>query len=289
MLHFLTLTGTVAGGDTTSAMIAACAGLLIGSFLNVVIYRLPKMMQREAENYLAAETGQSAPHRERYNLWTPRSACPQCERPIAIVYNIPLLGYLMAGGRCAGCNAAIALRYPLVEALTALGSAWVVWYCGLGVTGLSALLFLYFLIALSVIDAQTQLLPDSLTLPLLWLGLLVNLNGTFVSLHHAVIGAAAGYLALWSIYWAFRFMTGKEGMGYGDFKLMAALGAWLGWQALPLVLVLASCMGAVVGMATVLSRRRSMEQAMPFGPYLALAGILMLLYGKTLLLFGQYS
>lgn len=289
MFQFLTMTEAYRhGGDAMAVVIAACLGLLAGSFLNVVIHRLPHMMQREADNYLANETGQSLPHSDRYNLWTPRSACPHCSRPIAARHNIPMLGYLLLGGRCAHCREAIALRYPLVEALSALASACVAWRFGLGVTGLSALAFTYFLIALSFIDAQTQLLPDSLTLPLLWLGLLANLQGAFVPLTDAVIGAAAGYLVLWAIYWFFRLATGKEGIGYGDFKLMAALGAWLGWQVLPLVLVLASCMGAVVGIAAVLTRRRSVEQAIPFGPYLALAGMLMLLYGKTLLLFGQY-
>ncbi|WP_051516643.1 A24 family peptidase [Herbaspirillum sp. RV1423] len=288
MFELLTLAGVQEGGSVAVAAVAACLGLLIGSFLNVVIHRLPHMMEREAENYLARETGQSLPHRERYDLWTPRSACPRCATPVAARHNIPLLGYLLLRGRCAHCREAISLRYPVVEAVSALMSAWVAWRFGLGTTGLAALAFTYFLIALSFIDARTQLLPDSLTLPLLWLGLLVNLAGAFVPLRDAVAGAAAGYLVLWAIYWIFRLATGKEGMGYGDFKLMAALGAWLGWQALPLVLALASCLGAAVGLAAVALRRQSSDQAIPFGPYLALAGMLMLLYGKSFLSFGLY-
>ena len=275
-------------GSPLAALIAAGIGLLIGSFLNVVIHRLPKMMQREADNYLAHETGNTAPHTDRYNLLTPRSACPHCAAPVAIGHNIPVLGYLLLRGRCARCEAVISPRYPLVEILSALMSAWLGWHFGLGAAGLAALAFAYFLIALSVIDAQTQLLPDSLTLPLLWLGLLVNLNGGFAPLSDAVLGAAAGYLALWIIYWVFRLATGKEGMGYGDFKLMAALGAWLGWQALPLVLLLASCLGAAVGIAMVLAKRQAADHPLPFGPYLAIAGMLMLLYGKSFLYLGLY-
>jgi len=276
------------GGSPLAALIAAGIGLLIGSFLNVVIHRLPKMMQREADNYLAHETGQAQPHTDRYNLLTPRSACPHCAAPVPAGYNIPVAGYLLLRGRCARCTATISRRYPLVEVFSALMSAWLGWHFGLGAAGLAALLFAYFLVALSVIDAQTQLLPDSLTLPLLWLGLLINLNGLFAPLSDVVLGAAAGYLSLWAIYWVFRLITGKEGMGYGDFKLMAALGAWLGWQALPFVLLLASCLGAVIGIAMVLMKRKAADQTLPFGPYLAIAGMLILLYGKSFLYFGLY-
>ncbi|MFJ9534639.1 prepilin peptidase [Herbaspirillum sp. NPDC101396] len=285
MFDLLTLADMPAGGTAAAAALAACAGLLIGSFLNVVIHRLPQMMQREAENYLAYEAGCIPPHGERYSLWTPRSACPHCAAPVAARHNIPVLGYLLLRGRCAACRAAISRRYPAVEIFTALLSALTAWHFGLGLEGVAALVFVYFLIALGFIDAHTQLLPDSLTLPLLWLGLLVNLDGVFVPLADAVMGAAAGYLVLWSIYWIFRLATGKEGMGYGDFKLLAALGAWLGWQALPLILVLASCVGALVGIAMVLLRKQSKDQTIPFGPYLALGGVLMLLYGKFLFLF----
>ncbi|AKZ61366.1 methyltransferase [Herbaspirillum hiltneri N3] len=288
MFELLTLADMHGSGNAAAAALAACAGLLIGSFLNVVIHRLPQMMQREAENYLAHEAGRSLPHGERYNLWTPRSACPHCAAPIAPRHNIPLLGYLLLRGRCAACGTAISRRYPAVEIFTALLSALTAWHFGLGLEGVAALALVCFLIALGFIDARTQLLPDSLTLPLLWLGLLVNLDGTFVPLADAVTGAAAGYLVLWSIYWVFRLATGKEGMGYGDFKLLAALGAWLGWQALPLILVLASCTGAVVGIGMVILRKHGKDQTIPFGPYLALGGVLMLLYGKSLFLFGLY-
>ncbi|WP_050479031.1 prepilin peptidase [Herbaspirillum rhizosphaerae] len=286
LLELLTSADLHRGASPLAALVAAGIGLLIGSFLNVVIHRLPQMMQREADNYLAHETGKSAPHTDRYNLLTPRSACPHCAAPVAAGYNVPVLGYLLLRGRCARCEAAISPRYPLVEILSALMSAWLGWRFGLGTTGLAGLAFAYFLIALSVIDTQTQLLPDSLTLPLLWLGLLVNLNGVFTPLADAVLGAAAGYLVLWAIYWVFKLITNKEGMGYGDFKLMAALGAWLGWQALPLVLLLASSMGATAGIAMVLMKRKTADQTLPFGPYLAIAGMLMLLYGKSFMYFG---
>lgn len=286
MLDLLTSSATASPGSTSAAVIAAVIGLLIGSFLNVVIHRLPAMMQREAE--AEADAGRDITHTAQYNLLTPRSACPHCTMPVALRHNVPLLSYLLLRGRCAACTAPISLRYPFVETISALLSAWLGWHFGLSMAGLAAMLLVYFLIALSFIDAQTQLLPDSLTLPLLWLGLLVNLSGIFSPLSDAVLGAVAGYLALWAMYWAFRLITGKEGMGYGDFKLMAALGAWLGWQVLPLVLLLASCLGGVVGIAMVLAKRNNADQVLPFGPYLAIAGMLMLLYGKALLYFELY-
>jgi len=277
--------------DGTAMVYAGLFGLLIGSFLNVVIHRLPRMMQREADNYLAQETRQALPHQHPYNLLTPRSACPSCGTPVAAIHNVPVLSYLMLRGRCAHCKAPISARYPAVELLSAVLSAVTISQFGLGAHGLAALALVYFLIALSVIDARTQLLPDSLTLPLLWLGLLVNLWGLFAPLHEAVLGAMLGYLSLWLIYWLFRLATGKEGMGYGDFKLMAALGAWLGWQSLPLILLLASALGAIGGIALILLKKHRADQALPFGPYLALAGLLMLLYGPTWLsrlTFGLY-
>ena len=257
----------------------AAIGLLCGSFLNVVIHRMPQMMERENANYLAQENGQPLPYQQRYNLFVPRSACPCCARPLASVHLIPLLGYALLRGRCAYCKTAISVRYPLVESLSAVLSMLVVARLGLGINALAALLLVYFLIALSFIDVRTGLLPDSLTLPLLWLGLLLNLNGLLTPLPVAVIGAMTGYLSLWLIYWLYRLCTGKEGMGYGDFKLLAALGAWLGWQALPLLLLLACCMGAVAGMSLVLLKKHAFERSLPFGPYLALAGLLVLLYG----------
>ncbi|SNS22169.1 type 4 prepilin peptidase 1 Aspartic peptidase. MEROPS family A24A [Noviherbaspirillum humi] len=271
-----------APASVPAAIFIGVFGLLIGSFLNVVIHRLPRMMQRESENYVAQESGQPLPHADRYNLMTPRSSCPHCGHKIGALENIPVLSYAILRGKCAECKAPISLRYPMVEALTGVLSAAVAWHFGTGYTGLAALLFTYLLIALTFIDADTQLLPDDLTLPLLWAGLLVNLNGFFVPLSEAVIGAAAGYLVLWSIYWLFKLVTGKEGMGYGDFKLLAALGAWLGWKMLPAIILLSSLVGALVGIALILFAKHGRENPIPFGPYLAAAGMIALFFGKSI-------
>ncbi|WP_157889230.1 prepilin peptidase [Herminiimonas arsenitoxidans] len=269
-------------GSVLPAVIAGVFGLLIGSFLNVVIHRIPKMMQRESDNYVANESGKPLPHEDRYNLVVPRSACPKCGHQITALENIPVISYAAIGGKCTACKTPISIRYPIIELLTGLLSAFLIWHFGSGLLGLSTLVFTYLLIAMTFIDADTQLLPDDLTLPLLWLGLLINLNGTFVPLTEAVIGAAAGYLSLWSIYWLFKLLTGKEGMGYGDFKLLAALGAWLGWKMLPIIILLSSLVGAIVGIALILLAKRGRDIPIPFGPYLAAAGLLTLLYGKPL-------
>ena len=269
-------------GEPLGAALAGIFGLLIGSFLNVVIYRMPAMMQRESENYVAQERGQPLPHTERFNLMMPRSACPTCGHQITALENIPVVSYLALRGQCSQCKTAISPRYAIVELLTGVLSAWLVWRFGAGVTGLAVLLFAYLLIAMTFIDADTQLLPDDLTLPLLWIGLLVNLNATFVPLADAVIGAIAGYLCLWTIFWLFKLVTGKDGMGYGDFKLLAALGAWLGWKMLPIILLMSSLVGAVVGIGLIVLAKRGRNVPMPFGPYLAGAGMLSLLYGKPL-------
>jgi leader peptidase (prepilin peptidase)/N-methyltransferase len=261
---------------------AGVLGLLIGSFLNVVIHRVPRMMQRESDNYVAHESGKPLPHTDRYNLMVPRSACPHCGHRITTLENIPVFSYLVLRGKCAECKAPISARYPAVELLTGALSAFLVWRFGSGLAGLATLLFAWLLIAMTFIDADTQLLPDDLTLPLLWCGLLVNLNGTFVPLSDAVIGAAAGYLVLWSVYWLFKLATGKEGMGYGDFKLLAALGAWLGWKMLPVIILLSSLVGAVVGIALIVFAKHGRNNPIPFGPYLAVAGMIALLYGKQL-------
>lgn len=265
-----------------ATVFAAVLGLMIGSFLNVVIHRLPKMMQHESDNYVAHESGKPLPHTDRYNLMVPRSACPHCGHQIRAIENIPVISYLVLGGKCIKCKAPISIRYPIVELLTGILSGALVWHFGSGLAGLATLLFAWLLIAMTFIDADTQLLPDDLTLPLLWVGLLVNLNGTFVPLSDAVIGAAAGYLSLWSVYWLFKLTTGKEGMGYGDFKLLAALGAWLGWKMLPVIILLSSVVGAVVGISLILFARRGRNNPIPFGPYLAAAGMIALLYGKPL-------
>jgi leader peptidase (prepilin peptidase)/N-methyltransferase len=262
-----------------AAIIAAIFGLLVGSFLNVVIYRVPKMMQRESDNYVAAESGQPLPHTDRFNLMVPRSACPHCGHQIRAIENIPVISWLVLRGKCSQCKAPISARYPIIEALTALVSGLLVWTFGSGYAGLATLLFAWLLIAMTFIDADTQLLPDDLTYPLLWAGLLVNINGTFVPLQDAVIGAAAGYLVLWTIYWLFKLLTGKEGMGYGDFKLLAALGAWLGWVMLPTIILLSSLVGAVVGISLIVFAKRGRNNPIPFGPYLAAAGLIALLYG----------
>ena len=269
-------------GSALPTVVAGIFGLLIGSFLNVVIHRLPKMMQRESDNYVAQESGQPLPHTDKYNIMVPRSACPQCGHQITALENVPVLSYLFLRGKCIECKTPISVRYPIVELLTGALSALLVWRFGSGLAGFSTLVFAYLLIALTFIDLDTQLLPDDLTLPLLWCGLLVNLNGAFVPLGDAVIGAVAGYLSLWSVYWLFKLTTGKEGMGYGDFKLLAALGAWLGWKMLPVIILLSSLVGALVGISLILFARHGRDTPIPFGPYLAAAGVIALLYGRSI-------
>ena len=271
-----------APGNLPVSLVAALFGLIVGSFLNVVIHRVPKMMQRESDNYVAEESGQPLPHTDRYNLMLPHSHCTACGHRITAMENIPVISYLLLRGKCSACKAPISVRYPLVELLTGALSALLIWHFGSGWTGLATLVFAWLLIAMTFIDADTQMLPDDLTFPLLWAGLLVNINGTFVPLQEAVIGAAAGYLALWAVYWAFKLATGKEGMGYGDFKLLAALGAWLGWTMLPTIILLSSLVGAVVGIGLIVFARRGRDKPIPFGPYLAAAGLIALLYGAPL-------
>jgi leader peptidase (prepilin peptidase)/N-methyltransferase len=270
-----------------ATLAAALFGLLIGSFLNVVIYRIPKMMQRESDNYVAHESGKELPHTDRFNLMVPRSSCPHCGHQITALENIPVISWLVLRGKCSACKAPISPRYPAVELFCGLLSAALVWHFGSGWLGLATLVFGWFLLAMTMIDYDTQLLPDDLTYPLLWLGLLVNLNGTFVPLRDAVIGAAAGYLALWSVYWLFKLATGKEGMGYGDFKLLAALGAWLGWTMLPTIILLSAVVGALVGISLIVFAKRGRDKPIPFGPYLAAAGLVALLYGTPISRFTQ--
>ena len=269
------------------ALAAALFGLLVGSFLNVVVHRLPIMAQRELDNYLAHEAGKELPHQDRFNLMTPRSRCPHCGHGITALENIPVVSWLALRGKCSACKAPISARYPLVELATGALSGLAVWQLGSGWAGLAALAFTCFLVALTLIDYDTKTLPDDLTYPLLWLGLLVNMHGTFVPLRDAVIGAMAGYLALWSVYWLFKLVTGKEGMGYGDFKLLAALGAWLGWAMLPTIIILSSAVGAVVGIGLIVFAKRGRDNPIPFGPYLAAAGMIALLYGTPLTRYAQ--
>lgn len=255
----------------------AWVALSIGSFLNVAIYRLPIMMQREWRSQASEilELPTPADTGPRFNLMVPRSRCPSCETPIAARHNIPVLSWLLLRGRCASCDAPISARYPLVELLTGIASILVIAAYGYTWLGLAGLAFTWAIITLTFIDFDTKLLPDQITLPLLWLGLIVNLAGGFTDLASAVIGAITGYLVLWSIYWAFKLITGKEGMGYGDFKLLAAMGAWFGWQTMPMLILISSIVGIVLG-GTFLLIRRSREP-IPFGPYLAIAGWVTLL------------
>ncbi|MFN0183181.1 MAG: prepilin peptidase [Aquabacterium sp.] len=262
---------------------AAALGLIVGSFLNVVIHRLPRMLQREWHEQCAELTGATAPPAPRFDLLHPRSHCPACKTPVAPWHNVPLLGYAWLRGRCAACSAAIPIRYPLVECAGGVLAAAAVWRFGFNATGLSAAVLAWALLALAMIDLDTQLLPDDITLPFVWLGLLVNLYALHASLTAAVVGAMTGYLVLWLVYHAFRLATGKEGMGYGDFKLLAMLGAWLGWQQLPVIVVLSSFVGAVVGIGLIVFRRHDRSVPIPFGPYLAAAGWIALMWGDSIL------
>lgn len=258
-------------------------GLLVGSFLNVVIYRLPVIMQRdwrrECREYLELPAEDKG---EPLSLSLPGSRCPSCKTTIKAHQNIPVFSYLMLGGKCANCSAPISLRYPLIEAFTGLCSAIVAWHFGYGLEVLFALLLTWSLIALSFIDIDHQLLPDSITLPMLWLGLFLSLFSLYTDSHASIIGAVAGYLSLWSVYQLFKLVTGKEGMGFGDFKLLALFGAWLGWQYLPLIILLSSLVGAVIGIAMIIARKHDAAKPIPFGPYLAAAGWLALIWGNDI-------
>ena len=264
------------------AFAAGLLGLMVGSFLNVVIHRLPIMMERDWAAQCAELRAETPPVFEPLSLARPRSRCPQCGHPITAPENIPIVSWLLLRGRCKGCAALISFRYPLVEALTGLLFAFAGWHFGFTAAGMGALVFVAALIALTGIDFDTQLLPDDITLPLLWAGLAFNAFGVYTDLKSAVIGAMAGYLSLWGVYWGFKLFTGKEGMGYGDFKLLAALGAWLGWQMLPLAILLSSFVGAVVGITLMIVARHGRNVPIPFGPYLAVAGAISLVWGKPL-------
>ena len=273
----------LASSPLATTFCALLLGLLVGSFLNVVIHRLPIMMnadwRAQAREYLKLPAEAPAPV---YNLMVPRSACPQCGHRISATENIPVLSYLWLGGRCAACKAPIPRRYPLVELACGLLSAFIAWHFGATWQAAAMLVLTWGLLAMSMIDVDHQLLPDALVLPLLWLGLIVNALGLFVPLADALWGAVAGYLSLWLVFWVFRLITGKEGMGYGDFKLLALIGAWGGWQVLPLTILLSSAVGAVLG--TLMLRARGAQQAtpIPFGPYLAVAGWVALIWGSEI-------
>ena len=263
-------------------LLAGLLGLMVGSFLNVVIHRLPIMMERDWLAQCADLRGEAEPVVDKLTLATPRSRCPHCGHRITALENIPILSWLLLRGKCSGCGAPISVRYPLIEALTGLLFGFTAWQLGPGVAGAGGLLLVAALIALTFIDFDKQWLPDDITLPLLWAGLLFNLFGVYTDLASAVVGAAAGYLSLWTVFWAFKLATGKEGMGYGDFKLLAAIGAWLGWQILPVTILLSSLVGAVVGIALIVLARHGRNVPIPFGPYLAAAGVIALFWGRQL-------
>ncbi|WP_414154794.1 prepilin peptidase [Pseudomonas sp. BNK-43-a] len=261
---------------------AAVLGLLVGSFLNVLVHRLPVMLERQWQNEAREVLGMPVEAHERFDLCLPASHCPGCGHRIRAWENIPVVSYLALRGRCSACKGRISLRYPLVELACAGLSLVVAWHFGVSVQALLALVLTWCLLALSLIDAEHQLLPDVLVLPALWLGLVVNAFGVFVPLADALWGAVVGYLSLWSVYWLFRLVTGKEGLGYGDFKLLALLGAWGGWQVLPLTLLLSSVVGAVIGLCLLRLRKASLGATMPFGPYLAIAGWIAWLWGDEI-------
>ena len=264
--------------------VALAFGLCIGSFLNVVIHRLPKMLERGWRAECAELAGQPVPNEPAYTLVSPRSACPACGHGIRAWENVPILSWLVLRGKCSACRARITLKYPLVEALAGIGAAYAAWRFGFSAAALGATLFIWFTIALAFIDQETGLLPDDLTLPLLWIGLLLNLGNAFTSIQNAVIGAVAGYLALWLVYQGFKLATGKEGMGYGDFKMNAAVGAFLGWKMLPLVILLSSLVGLAFGALQMFAARGRWDAGFRFhfGPYLAIAGIVAMFWGEPI-------
>ena len=255
-------------------------GLCVGSLLNVVIHRLPKMMEAQWREECAALDGRELPPAETYNLFTPRSACPQCKAPITAMQNVPVVSWLVLRGKCANCKTPISARYPLVELIGGALAILVTWRFGYSAALAFALVYVWVMLALTFIDLDTQLLPDDLTLPLLWIGLIANAFGVFTDLRSAVLGAAGGYMILWSVYWAFRLIAKKEGMGFGDFKLLAAIGAWTGWQVLPVAIIVSAGLGAVIGSLVLWLSKKGADTRIPFGPYLALGGIVALLWGR---------
>ena len=271
-----------APGSLWPTLAAALFGLLIGSFLNVVIHRMPIMMQREFDDACAENCGKEPVHKDTYTLSVPRSACPHCGHKITALENIPVISYLALGGKCSGCKAKISMRYPAIELASGLLTALLIWTFGSGWTGLGIAVFGFLLLAMTFIDLDTQFLPDDLTYPLLWLGLLVNLNGAIVPLRDAVIGAVAGYMALWSVNALYKLVRKHDGMGNGDFKLLGALGAWMGWQMLPSIILLSSVVGAAIGLLMIALRNHTSETRIPFGPYLTGAGLLAMLYGPQI-------
>ncbi len=263
---------------------AGIVGLMVGSFLNVVIHRLPLMMEREWRSECAMLLDQSLPEPppEAFNLMTPRSRCPNCDHQISALENVPILSYVMLRGKCSGCHTRISIRYPLIELISGAVAVVVASHFGFSPAAICAVALSWALISLAMIDFDTQLLPDSITLPMLWAGIVVNYFNVFVTLEEAVLGAVFGYVSLWVVFWGFKFATGKDGMGYGDFKLLALLGAWLGWQILPIVIIVSSIVGACVGIGLMLFLSHDKSKPIPFGPYLAIAGWIALLWGDEI-------
>lgn len=277
------MTELLQSSQTLLTIVVALLGLCVGSFLNVVAFRLPKMIEQEFADACREQFGVPAPDASpRVSLSSPPSTCPACATRIKPWHNLPVIGWLMLRGRCASCSARISVQYPIVELLTAIFSVVCVWRFGFSPQLLAALVLTWALIALTVTDLHTQYLPDDITLPLLWLGLVLSLVPVFADVRSAIVGSAAGYLLLWSIFWAFKLATGKDGMGYGDFKLMGALGAWLGWQALPQIVLLSALVGAAVGLALMALRKAEWSSRIPFGPYIAGAGWIALIWGEQI-------
>jgi leader peptidase (prepilin peptidase)/N-methyltransferase len=286
---FSDLSAILAASPALFIGLCVVLGLMIGSFLNVVIHRVPIMMDNELRAECAALAGTEPAPQPKFNVITPRSACPKCKAPITALQNIPVVSWLALRGQCANCKTPISKRYPLVELATGLLSGFIAWHFGFGMLAFAALAFTWFLIALTMIDFDTQFLPDALTYPLLWLGLIVSLwhpawgdVAAPVGPRESIIGAVAGYLSLWSVYWAFKLLTGKEGMGYGDFKLFAALGAWLGWKMLLPIIVFASGVGAIFGVVVMIRQRKGRDTQIAFGPFLAIAGWFALIAGNDI-------
>lgn len=275
-----------------AVFIALCAiiGLMVGSFLNVVIFRLPKMMERAWLQQCAELCGEKIEKPPVLNIASPRSMCPSCGHKINFLENIPIISYLFLKGQCSHCHAKISTRYPIIEAFTSIISGFIAWYFGYSFITFAALIFTWAMITLAMIDLDTQLLPDDITLPLLWFGLLVNLNSGFTDIRSAIIGAAVGYLFLWLIFWIFKFVTGKEGIGYGDFKLLAAIGAWFGWSMLPLVILFSSLSGAIIGVGIIATSKEKSSVPIPFGPFLAFGALIALFWGNQInhIYFAQF-
>ena len=278
-MSFITLLQT---NSVFFILLCTTIGLVAGSFLNVIIFRLPKMMEREWNQQCSELRGETIKPLPTLNLVKPFSECPHCKHKITALESIPIISYLALRGRCSQCNTSITLRYPIMEALTGIMSGFIAWHFGYGFITVAALIFVWSMIALAFIDLDTQLLPDEVTLPLLWIGLLINLGNGFTDISSAVIGAASGYIFLWLIYWCFKISTGKEGMGYGDFKLLAVIGAWFGWKMLPLVILFSSLAGAVIGIGLIIVAKNKRDAPFPFGPYLVGGGLVALFWGDQL-------